>query len=64
MQALDEGGLVYLVLAVTNRDPDRFADPEQLDLGRSDNRRRQRPGLLSGGAASRQARTRLSWKDG
>lgn len=37
-QRLDEGDLVYLVLAATNRDPDRFADPDQLDLGRSDNR--------------------------
>ncbi|MGH2771403.1 MAG: cytochrome P450 [Actinomycetota bacterium] len=37
-QTLDEGDLVYLVLAATNRDPDRFADPDQLDLGRCDNR--------------------------
>lgn len=36
--ALAEGDLVYLVLAATNRDPDRFADPDQLDLGRADNR--------------------------
>ncbi|PZS15294.1 MAG: cytochrome P450 [Pseudonocardiales bacterium] len=36
--ALAEGDLVYLVLAATNRDPDRFADPDQLDLGRTDNR--------------------------
>jgi cytochrome P450 len=37
-QTLDDGDLVYLVLAATNRDPDRFADPDQLDLGRSNNR--------------------------
>ena len=37
-QTLAEGDLVYLVLAATNRDPDRFADPDQLDLGRTDNR--------------------------
>jgi cytochrome P450 len=37
-QTLDEGDLVYLVLAATNRDPDRFDNPDQLDLGRCDNR--------------------------
>ncbi|MGH3856842.1 MAG: cytochrome P450 [Pseudonocardiaceae bacterium] len=37
-QALAEGDLVHLVLAATNRDPDRFPDPDQLDLGRCDNR--------------------------
>lgn len=35
-QALGAGDLVYLVLAATNRDPDRFADPDRLDLGRGD----------------------------
>ncbi len=35
---LDDGDLVYLVLAATNRDPDRFADPDQLDLGRANKR--------------------------
>ncbi|MBV9164320.1 MAG: cytochrome P450 [Pseudonocardiales bacterium] len=35
---LAEGELVYLVLAAANRDPDRFPDPDQLDLSRSDNR--------------------------
>lgn len=37
-QTLAEGDLVYLVLAAANRDPDRFPDPDQLDLGRYDNR--------------------------
>lgn len=37
-QTLAEGDLVYLVLAAANRDPDRFPDPDQLDLGRCDNR--------------------------
>ena len=37
-QTLDEGDLVYLVLAATNRDPNRFADPDRLDLTRADNR--------------------------
>lgn len=37
-QTLGDGDLVYLVLAATNRDPDRFADPDQLDLCRVDNR--------------------------
>lgn len=37
-RTLAEGDLVHLVLAATNRDPDRFADPDQLDLGRPDNR--------------------------
>jgi cytochrome P450 len=37
-QTLAEGDLVYLVLAAANRDPDRFPAPDQLDLGRCDNR--------------------------
>jgi cytochrome P450 len=37
-QTLEEGDLVYLVLAATNRDPDRFVNPDQLDLARPDNR--------------------------
>jgi cytochrome P450 len=37
-QTLDEGDLVYLVLAATNRDPARFPDPDRLDLSRADNR--------------------------
>lgn len=37
-QTLAEGELVYLVLAVANRDPDRFPDPDQLDLSRSASR--------------------------
>lgn len=37
-QTLAEGDLVYLVLAGANRDPDRFPDPDQLDLGRSASR--------------------------
>ncbi|MBV8543042.1 MAG: cytochrome P450 [Pseudonocardiales bacterium] len=37
-RTLAEGELVHLVLAATNRDPERFPDPDQLDLGRPDNR--------------------------
>jgi len=37
-QTLAEGDLVYLVLAAANRDPDRFPDPDRLDLGRANNR--------------------------
>jgi cytochrome P450 len=37
-QTLAEGDLVYLALSSTNRDPDRFLDPDRLDLTRRDNR--------------------------
>jgi cytochrome P450 len=37
-RTLAEGDLVYLVLAATNRDPERFADPDRLDLRRAGNR--------------------------
>ncbi|WP_033352044.1 cytochrome P450 family protein [Kitasatospora aureofaciens] len=37
-RTLREGELVYLFLAATNRDPERFADPERLDLTRPDSR--------------------------
>jgi cytochrome P450 len=37
-QTLNDGDLVYLMLAATNRDPDRFPHPDQLDLHRTDNR--------------------------
>jgi cytochrome P450 len=37
-QTLAEGDLIYLVLAATNRDPDRFIDPDRLDVTRRDNR--------------------------
>ncbi|KJK59209.1 cytochrome P450 [Saccharothrix sp. ST-888] len=36
--ALREGELVYLFLGATNRDPDRFDDPDRLDLARAGNR--------------------------
>ncbi|WP_308129848.1 cytochrome P450 family protein [Kitasatospora aureofaciens] len=37
-RTLPEGDLVYLVLAATNRDPERFDDPDRLDLTRPGNR--------------------------
>ena len=37
-RTLREGELVYLFLAATNRDPERFEDPDRLDLSRSGNR--------------------------
>jgi cytochrome P450 len=37
-RTLREGELVYLFLAATNRDPERFADPDRLDLSRPGNR--------------------------
>lgn len=42
-----EDDLIYLVLAATNRDPDRFTNPDQLDLDRANNRH------VSFGAGSR-----------
>jgi len=35
---LSKGSLVTLCIAGANRDPDEFADPERLDIGRSPNR--------------------------
>ncbi|MBZ6104097.1 cytochrome P450 [Streptomyces olivaceus] len=37
-RTLREGELAYLVLAATNRDPERFHDPDRLDLTRPGNR--------------------------
>ncbi|WP_225829024.1 cytochrome P450 [Streptomyces naphthomycinicus] len=37
-RTLREGELVYLFLAATNRDPERFEEPDRLDLSRPGNR--------------------------
>ncbi|MEV6406270.1 cytochrome P450 [Streptomyces bobili] len=37
-RTLREGELAYLFLAATNRDPERFEDPDRLDLNRPGNR--------------------------
>jgi cytochrome P450 len=37
-KGLCQGDMVYLVLAAANRDPERFVDPDRLDLARSGNR--------------------------
>lgn len=35
---IDEGAAVIAVMGAGNRDPERFADPDRLELGREDNR--------------------------
>jgi cytochrome P450 len=37
-QAVRKGVLVGLILAAANRDPEQFAEPDRLDVGRRDNR--------------------------
>jgi cytochrome P450 len=37
-RAVEEGQLIFCLLAAANRDPAQFADPERLDLTRGDNR--------------------------
>jgi hypothetical protein len=36
--AIQEGDAVIAVMGAANRDPERFSDPDRLDLGRQDNR--------------------------
>ena len=35
---IPEGGAVIAVMGAANRDPERFADPDRVDIGREDNR--------------------------
>jgi len=37
-QPIEQGDAVIAVIAAANRDPERFADPDRLDLTRKDNR--------------------------